>query len=161
MEWVRDLALNPDHQDIKVTLIHCTELDQKTGKTKIVDFITDLNVTKHNVLECVQLGRSRWKIENETFNTLKNQGYHFEHNFGHGKHHLASNFAQLMMLAFLFDQIQQHTDTDFKMALLKTKTKKKLWQQVRAIFTWIPVSSMQTILQLIANKQQVKIQYLI
>jgi hypothetical protein len=28
--------------------------------------------------------RARWKIENETFNTLKNQGYHFEHNFGHG-----------------------------------------------------------------------------
>ena len=25
------------------------------------------------------IGRSRWKIENETFNTLKNQGYHFEH----------------------------------------------------------------------------------
>ena len=30
-------------------------------------------------------GRARWKIENETFNTLKNQGYHFEHNYGHGK----------------------------------------------------------------------------
>jgi hypothetical protein len=27
-------------------------------------------------------GRARWKIENETFNTLKNQGYQFEHNFG-------------------------------------------------------------------------------
>ena len=30
------------------------------------------------------IGRSRWKIENETgqhsaFNTLKNQGYYFEH----------------------------------------------------------------------------------
>ncbi len=23
---------------------------------------------------------------NETFNTVKNQGYHFEHNFGHGNH---------------------------------------------------------------------------
>nr|WP_198246747.1 hypothetical protein [methane-oxidizing endosymbiont of Gigantopelta aegis] len=23
--------------------------------------------------------RARWRIENETFNTLKNQGYHFEH----------------------------------------------------------------------------------
>jgi hypothetical protein len=30
-------------------------------------------------------GRARWKIENETFNTLKNQGYNFEHNYGHGK----------------------------------------------------------------------------
>ena len=48
--------------------------------------------------------RVRWEVENETFNTLKNQGYHFEHNFGHGKHLLASVFSNLMMLAFLIDQ---------------------------------------------------------
>jgi hypothetical protein len=27
----------------------------------------------------VKGGRARWKIENEAFNTLKNQGYHLEH----------------------------------------------------------------------------------
>ena len=37
----------------------------------------------------MKAGRSRWKIENETFNTLKNLGYHFEHNYGHGEDHLA------------------------------------------------------------------------
>jgi hypothetical protein len=52
-------------------------------------------------------GRGRWKIENETFNTLKNQGYHFEHNYGHGEQHLATALAMLLMLAFLMDQIQQ------------------------------------------------------
>ena len=52
-------------------------------------------------------GRARWKIENETFNTLKNQGYCFEHNFGHGEKNLSTVFAFLMMLAFLIDQIQQ------------------------------------------------------
>ena len=51
--------------------------------------------------------RARWKIENETFNTLKNQGYHFEHNFGHGHQHLSTVLMHLMMLAFLIDQIQQ------------------------------------------------------
>ena len=30
----------------------------------------------------MRAGRCRWKIENETFNTLKNQGYNFEHNYG-------------------------------------------------------------------------------
>ena len=30
-------------------------------------------------------GRSRWKVKNETLNTLENQGYNFEHNYGHGK----------------------------------------------------------------------------
>jgi hypothetical protein len=32
-----------------------------------------------------------WKIENETFNTLKSQCCHFEHTFGHGHRHLATS----------------------------------------------------------------------
>ena len=48
--------------------------------------------------------RSRWKIENETFNTLKNQGYELEHNFGRGCQHLAT---VLMLLAFLLDPLQE------------------------------------------------------
>ena len=55
----------------------------------------------------MRAGRARWKIENETFNTLKNQDYCFEHNFGHGEKNLSTVFAFLMMLAFLIDQIQQ------------------------------------------------------
>ena len=50
---------------------------------------TDITITEDNIIELVKGGRARWKIENEAFNTLKNQGYHLEHNFGHGeKHHL-------------------------------------------------------------------------
>ena len=55
----------------------------------------------------VRGGRARWKIENETFNTLKNQGYQFGHNFGHGKQNLSTIFVMLMMLAFLVDQTQE------------------------------------------------------
>ncbi len=47
-------------------------------------------------------GRARWKIENETFNTLKNQGYHFEHNYGHGKKNLPVVLAMVMLLAFFW-----------------------------------------------------------
>src|SRR5262249_1558832 len=55
----------------------------------------------------MRAGRCRWKIENEAFNTLKNQGYHFEHNYGHAQQRLATALALLMLLAFLVDQIQQ------------------------------------------------------
>ncbi len=55
----------------------------------------------------MRAGRARWRIENETFNTLKNQGYHFEHNYGHGNENLCSVMTMLMMLAFLIDQVQQ------------------------------------------------------
>ena len=34
-------------------------------------FVTDLAVTQHSVAELAACARARWKIENETFNTLK------------------------------------------------------------------------------------------
>jgi hypothetical protein len=37
--------------------------------------------------------RSNWKIENNTFNTLKNQDYHFSHNFGRGYQNLSAIFG--------------------------------------------------------------------
>ena len=63
-----------------------------------------LAITTDNACHLVRGGRARWKIENETFNTLKNQGYHVEHNFGHGKENLSVVFLMLMVLAFLIDQ---------------------------------------------------------
>ena len=47
--------------------------------TKRFSWVTDLSVDASQVRLLVRAGRSRWRIENETFNTLKNQGYHFEH----------------------------------------------------------------------------------
>ena len=63
-------------------------------------FVTDLAVTKDNVAELAACGRARWKIENETFNVLKTKGYNIEHNFGHGKRHLAAILVTLNLLAF-------------------------------------------------------------
>ncbi len=62
----------------------------------------------------MRAGRARWRIENETFNTPENQGYGFEHNYGHGDNHLATVFAHLMMLAFLIDQVQQRSCRFFR-----------------------------------------------
>jgi hypothetical protein len=71
------------------------------------------------VYELERAGWTRWKIENETFNTLKNQGYNLEHNYGHGNKNLCSVFGILMMLAFLVDQIQQACCKLFQAALIK------------------------------------------
>ena len=64
----------------------------------------------------MRAARARWRIENETFNTLKNHGDYFEHNFGRGHRHLSTMFAYLMMLAFLIDQIQQRCCALFQSA---------------------------------------------
>jgi len=100
--------------------------------------------------------RSRWKIENETFNTLKNQGYHLEHNYGHGKKYLATNFAILTFLAFLVDQIAQHLDEDFQAAKAVCKTFKLLWEKIRSVFYLLPTMSMNAIYRFIIKRRQVK-----
>ena len=88
-------------------------------------------------------GRARWKIENETFNTLKNQGYNFEHNYGLGNKNLSVVFAMLMMLAFLVDQVQQLCCALFRAAWKKLGSKRALWEQMRALFHDFKLDSME------------------
>ena len=90
------------------------------GATRHFAWVTDIEIHADNALLLMRAGRARWRIENETFNTLKNQGYHFEHNYGHGHRHLATVLAHLMMLAFLIDQIQQRCCRLFQQALDKS-----------------------------------------
>jgi len=151
-EFVNNLYLNGQNQDLKVNFIAFTQTDLKTKETIYFTWITDIPITIQNCKTIVNIGRARWKIENETFNTLKNQGYQYEHNFGHGKKYLSQNFSQMMMLAFLFDQIQQLLDPIFKQAVLICKTKKLLWLRVKEIFDLAIVPNMNTIFKIINSK---------
>ncbi|MEE8057438.1 MAG: hypothetical protein V3T17_06340 [Pseudomonadales bacterium] len=72
-------------------------------------------------------------------NLPKNQGYHFEHNFGHGYQHLSTVMVHLMMLAFLIDQIQQRCCSLFKRALEKAGSKGRLWRKIRGWFDHYPL----------------------
>ena len=91
-------------------------------------------------------GRARWKIENETFNTLKNQGYHLEHNYGHGEKNLSVVLALVMMLAFLVDQVQQLCCPLFQAAWRKQGTKRQLWGEIRHHFRLLVFESMAELL---------------
>ena len=69
------------------------------GKEFNFSWVTDIKLTAKNVPIVMEGGRSRWHIENQVFNTLKNQDYEFEHNYGHGEQSLSTVFAMLMMPA--------------------------------------------------------------
>jgi len=103
--FVNDVPLNASNADVRVNFIEYWE--RGDDKVQHFSWVTDLWVSKRNVFPLMRGGRARWKIENETFNTLKNQGYHFEHNYGHGQQNLSVVFAAVMLLAFLVDQTQQ------------------------------------------------------
>jgi hypothetical protein len=144
--WVTQVSLNASNPDLLVNVLEYWETDG-TGKTTYWAWVTDLALNSKSVSRIMRAGRTRWKVENETFNTLKNQGYHFEHNFGHGKQYLSSTFASLMMLAFFVDQLQQLGCKLFQTVWHKMGSKKLLWERIRALFFDLPFHSMKQLLE--------------
>src|SRR5438045_7008995 len=87
----RLLPLNASNTDVRVNFIEYWEIGN--GQSQHFSWVTDLRVSKRTVYRLMRGGRARWKIENETFNTLKNQGYNFEHNYGYGNQNLSVLFT--------------------------------------------------------------------
>jgi hypothetical protein len=139
--FLNQVPLNASHADMRVNFLEYWEIG--AAKVQHFSWVTDLPVNKRNVFRLMQGGRARWKIENETFNTLKNQGYHFEHNYGHGTKNLSVVFATVMMLAFLVDQTQQHCCAVFQAVWAKLGSKRLLWERMRALFYAYRLTSMQ------------------
>jgi hypothetical protein len=95
-------------------------------------------------------GRARWKIENETFNTLKTQGYELEHNYGHGQQYLATVFATLTWLSFLVDQAQELGCRLFQAARAHFHSRTSLWERLRVLFTGFYIADWKTLWEAIA-----------
>lgn len=131
--YLNDVPLNDAHFDLSVNFLEYQEISPK-GKVKRFSWVTDFFIEEENLIPLMRGARARWKIENETFNTLKNQGYHFEHNFGHGNRHLSTVMMQLMMLAFLIDQLQQRSCRLFQAAQQACYCKRVFWEAMRSRF---------------------------
>ena len=116
--------------------------------------MTDIQLSRENVAEVVRGARARWKIENETFNTLKNQGYHLEHNFGHGEKYLSESFFLLNLLAFLFHQIHELVDELYLKARARFSARREYWNAIRALFRFLLFDSWDQILLHIADPPQ-------
>jgi hypothetical protein len=143
--FVNDVSLNASNAAVRVNFLEYWELSDT--KVQHFSWVTDLRVSTRNVFHLMRGGRARWKIENETFNTLKNQGYHFEHNYGHGEQHLSVVFAMLMMLAFLVDQTQQLCCALFQAVWAKLGSKRLVWERMRALFYAYALASMRQLFE--------------
>jgi hypothetical protein len=158
--WHNGVPLNESHPDCLVNVleyweIHPTKIVKKVeraGKTQYFSWITDFVLAADNADAIMRGGRARWKIENETFNTLKNQGYHLEHNYGHGEQNLSVVLMLLMMLAFLVDQTQQRCCPLFQAAWEKRRhNKRSLWEEMRNLFRSFLFDSMQKLYEAIVR----------
>jgi hypothetical protein len=153
--WINQTTLN-NSTDQRVNFLHYEQ--EKKGKTTRFSWVTSLSLNVRSVEAIMKAGRARWKIENKTFNTLKNQGYQFEHNYGHGYKHLSNTLALLMMIAFLFDQVIQVCDTYFRKIWAALKTKYKIWTAVRSLFMTQVFTSFKEIYQNLALLYEVKLE---
>lgn len=133
--FINGIPLNDKHFDLAINFLEYWEM-KPNGKTQHFSWVTDINIVKNTASIIMRGGRARWRIENETFNTLKNQGYNFEHNYGHGNKHLCSVFTMLMMLAFLLDQTQALCCQLFRAAKKAATTYRDLWQEMRVLFKY-------------------------
>lgn len=131
--YINQVSLNKSKSDFKVNFLEYWETDKK-GEKQHFCWVTDITITNDNVYKIMRGGRVNWRIENNTFNTLKNQHYNFSHNFGHGYNNLSTVFAMLMMLAFFIDQSQELYCQLFNAARAKFKSRTSLWEQMKALF---------------------------
>lgn len=148
--YINQVQLNKSHPDFKTNFLEYWETD-KNGKKQHFSWVTDMTINNENIYDIMRGGRVNWKIENNTFNTLKNQDYHFSHNFGHGYKNLSTVFGMLLMLAFFVDQVQELSCQLFKKARAKFKSRTSLWERIKGIFQNFFIESWDDVFNGIAN----------
>jgi len=118
---------------LRVNWCELTVTDRKGHTLYHNAWVTDWPLTDANVPAVVASGRARWKIENENNNTLKTKGYHLEHNFGHGKKHLAAFLVTMNLLAFLFHTALGFTDAHYRLVRAALHSRRTFFEHVNAL----------------------------
>ena len=100
-------------------------------------WITNHLLSLQTVVALAQVGRTRWKIENETINVLKNHGYHLEHNFGHGQKHLSTVLFTLNLLAFLIHTAQHLVDDAYRLLRKTLAVRRTFFHDLKAVTRYL------------------------
>jgi hypothetical protein len=145
--YVNQIPLRDTQPALLVNWCELTLVRESDGKVLYYNaFVTDHELTAETVPQVVSAGRSRWKTENENHNVLKTKGYHLEHNFGHGQHHLAPCLLTLNLLAFLFHTVLHLVDESYQQIRHKRGTRKGFFQDILALTKYLWFESWQHLL---------------
>jgi hypothetical protein len=162
-EWVNNVPLYGSAYSIKVNFFRYQIISKdKNGNKKIAyksSWVTDLEINKENCVTLVRGARCRWKIENECFNTLKNQGYYIEHNYGHGEKNLCFNIFLFTLLAFFFHQIFELTDHMYQECRKKFGSKQNMWGNLRSYIMILVYETWEILLDFALNPRKYKVSY--
>jgi hypothetical protein len=135
--FANKLPLTGEADALGVNWCEVTLTREDTGEQLYKNaFATDFEVTDTTVEAIVRDGRARWKVENENNNVLKTKGYHLEHNFGHGDHHLASLLLSLNLLAVLFHTVLDLVDEQYQAIRQTLGTRRRFFQDLEALLRY-------------------------
>lgn len=152
--WLTGVPLRDGKDSLRVNWFEIEIRNAKGETTYRNSFVTDLPVGPDNVVELAACGRARWKIENETFNVLKNKGYNLEHSFGHGKQHLASVLVSLNLLAFAMHTVCDIADELWRKARQKLGPRYNFFNMLSAVTIILIFPSWQDLLMTLAFAKQ-------
>jgi hypothetical protein len=135
--WMEGVPLRDGKDALLVNWLEI-EIAKPNGKvTYRNSFVTDLPVGRETAAKIAACGRARWKVENETFNVLKNNGYNLEHNFGHGKETLASLLVALNLLAFAMHNACDLMTASWRAAREKVGARTRLFEHIRTLTAYL------------------------
>ena len=98
-------------------------------------------LSSQKVEAIVSVGRTRWKVENETINVLKHHGYHLERNFGHGEQHFATVIFALNLLAFLIHTTQHLLNPAYRLLHETLVVRRTFFNDLKALTRYLVFDS--------------------
>ena len=141
------LPLRAGGKALQVNWCELTITRETTGKILYHNaFATNLPLSQSTLRPTAAAGRARWKIENEGNNVLKNHGYHLEHNYGHGQHHLSAVLVMLNLLAFLFHTVLQRLDDTYQRLRRELATRRTFFNDISALTRYLFFDSWEALL---------------
>jgi hypothetical protein len=151
--WFAQAPLRDGYDAMLVNWVGVTITDAKGKVTYDNAFVTSLPVARDTVAELVACARARWKIENESFNVLKSNGYHLEHNFGHGKQNLAMMFAAMNLLAFALHTICDALEQLWMNARTAIRARTRFFEHIRTITAYLVFPNWTTLMQTLIDSK--------
>jgi len=149
--FIEKVPLRDGKDAVQVNWIGFEILDAKGVVKYKTALVTSLPVTKSNVVDIVACGRARWKIENESFNVLKNHGYELEHNFGHGENFLAMTLAALNMLAFAWHTVLDLLEPPWRRARDAAEKRTSFFASLATLTRFVVFSAWSELLEALAT----------
>jgi len=136
MNYINEVPIKNGKDSLNVNWCEVEVVDTSGKVLYHNSFATDHFINDDNVFAIIKAGRTRWKIENEHNNTLKNHGYYLEHNYGHGKKYLSQSLTTLILLSFLLHTILSLTDDSYQ-KVRNHFSRKSFFNQFRTLLMYL------------------------